>query len=361
MARTRIDGTDGADELRDDVGGPVAIFAKGGADRIFLTRDDDLGGGHFVDAGSGKDQVLNRFEGGNEIFLGRGDDLYVADGFSAFNQGDVVHGGSGNDLFAVSTLMSSYFGDSGNDKFISVGWANAFTGGSGIDTLSYEFRHEDSTLGDTGIDADLSAGTVRTGASRTESVSGIENLIGSQNGDRIAGNGGANELKGLGGDDDIFGGGGRDRIFGGDGSDFLFGGTSADTLSGGKGSDRLEGGSGGDVMRGGRDADLMIGGTGADRFDFDALADSLVDARDVVADFSAAEGDRIDLRTIDADTGAAGDQSFRFLGDGAFTGAPGELRLSGGILSADVDGDGRADFAVELTGVTALQATDLLL
>jgi Ca2+-binding RTX toxin-like protein len=79
-------------------------------------------------------------------------------------------------------------------------------------------------------------------------------------------------------------------------------------------------------LTGGAGADRLLGAAGADRFDFNAIAESVVGTgRDTVADFSGAQGDRIDLAGIDANANAGGDQAFAFIG-GAFAGVAGQLR-----------------------------------
>jgi serralysin len=45
----------------------------------------------------------------------------------------------------------------------------------------------------------------------------------------------------------------------------------------------------------------------------------------VLWDFNVAEGDRMDLSGVDADIYAAGNQAFRFIGNAAFSGTPGEI------------------------------------
>jgi hypothetical protein len=68
---------------------------------------------------------------------------------------------------------------------------------------------------------------------------------------------------------------------------------------------------------------------------------------------------------IDADSATAGDQAFAFIGAAAFSGVAGELRAeqlaSNVIVSADVNGDGTADFTIQLTGSFAMTAADFVL
>jgi RTX calcium-binding nonapeptide repeat (4 copies) len=141
----------------------------------------------------------------------------------------------------------------------------------------------------------------------------------------------------------------------------------SERIAGDQGRDLLMGFAGRDHLTGGRGADRLFGGTGADAFVFTAIADSTPAAkgRDTIYDFSRKQRDRIDLSAIDADTHVAGDQAFAFIGKAAFHGAAGELRydrISGGVLlRGDVDGDGRADFAVVVKGLSALGKGDFLL
>jgi hypothetical protein len=88
--------------------------------------------------------------------------------------------------------------------------------------------------------------------------------------------------------------------------------------------------------------------------------------RDVIRDFSHFQGDDIDLSTIDAKTGVFGNQKFDFIGQGAFTGAKGQLHFTFAgpaktIVEGDVNGDKKADFQIELTGHKLLVAGDFIL
>nr|WP_319385645.1 M10 family metallopeptidase C-terminal domain-containing protein [uncultured Roseibium sp.] len=126
----------------------------------------------------------------------------------------------------------------------------------------------------------------------------------------------------------------------------------------------LTGNSGDNVLTGGAGADRLTGGLGSDTFVFTG-GDSgpAVDDRDLITDFVAGT-DLLDLSAIDADEGAAGTQAFRFLGTADFDGAAGGLRYSYDAgrnvttIEGDTDGDGVADFAIDLTGNIALSETD---
>ena len=138
------------------------------------------------------------------------------------------------------------------------------------------------------------------------------------------------------------------------------GNAGANLLVGNAGANTLSADHSDDSLRGGGGKDLLIGGTGKDVFDFDKLTDSAVGAaRDVVHDFVSGT-DKVDLQTIDANAGLAGNQAFAFIDATLFSGKAGELRYNGSVLMGDVDGDGAADFHIQL-GVAAVTAGDLLL
>ena len=83
-------------------------------------------------------------------------------------------------------------------------------------------------------------------------------------------------------------------------------------------------------------------------------------------DFAPGE-DKIDLKSVrfDANTEFEGDQAFTFVGAAAFSGSAGELRyesrISNGIVSADVDGDGNADLQIIIENNALLMSDDFIL
>jgi hypothetical protein len=81
--------------------------------------------------------------------------------------------------------------------------------------------------------------------------------------------------------------------------------------------------------------------------------------------------DDIDLRDIDAKKGVAGNQKFHWIGGSDFHHLKGELHFDKvnrpgtasdkTIVAGDVNGDGRADFQIELTGLIHLTKGDFVL
>ncbi|MBZ9567508.1 cellulose binding domain-containing protein [Modicisalibacter tunisiensis] len=110
-----------------------------------------------------------------------------------------------------------------------------------------------------------------------------------------------------------------------------------------------------DIMATAAGGDEWIGTDGADTFAFRATQASGPDAPDRILDFLPSQGDVIDLSAIDADLAQDGDQAFVWRGSDSFTGQGGELRLADGMLRGDVNGDGVADLAIELTGIGGCQ------
>ncbi len=131
-----------------------------------------------------------------------------------------------------------------------------------------------------------------------------------------------------------------------------------DVLIGDLGDDLLRGGRGNDRLNGGEGADIVIGGRSVDRFVYSSLIESTVERSDTIQ-FN--QRDRIDLRRLDANASRKGNQAFQFVADREFSGKAGELRLFDSRLLADVDGDRKADFALNLRSNQAFSADVLLL
>ena len=139
-----------------------------------------------------------------------------------------------------------------------------------------------------------------------------ERILGTDEDDTIAAQGGSDTVFGDAGDDTLSGGEGRDIIRGGSGDDTIRGNEAGDILLGGSGNDTLYGDAGDDTLVGGLGDDSLTGGTGADTFLFGA--DS---GNDTIQDFDK-DNDTIDLSMLPQAISFA-DLTFTALTDGTGT------------------------------------------
>jgi len=124
--------------------------------------------------------------------------------------------------------------------------------------------------------------------------------------------------------------------------------------------DDLSGDNAANAITGGLGADRLTGYGGADRFVFTAVAESTAAAPDTITDFEVGV-DKIDLSQIDANTNTSENESFTFIGSTAFSRVSGQLAYIDGVLSGDVDGDGFANFKVNLANKAVLSEGDFVL
>lgn len=125
------------------------------------------------------------------------------------------------------------------------------------------------------------------------------------------------------------------------------GGSQRDVIWGNEVANRLDGRAGDDVLNGYEGADVLTGGAGADVFEF-----SHIEKGDRITDFTSG-ADRIDLSDF------AG--TLAFVGSAAFSHTANEVRFANGVLSADFNGDGVADWNVTLQAGATVVGTDLIL
>ncbi|WP_052120505.1 calcium-binding protein [Inquilinus limosus] len=262
-----------------------------------------------------------------------------ADHLNGYLGNDVIHGANGDDRIDGGTGADTLYGDAGNDTItgglgndVIVGGAGAdiMIGGAGNDTYYVDnFGDRTQEQADGGIDWVVSTKSWTL-------ADNVENLmLAAGSGSQGVGNAAANTI---------------------------WGNETANGLAGLAGNDILDGKAGNDVLDGGAGTDTLTGGAGADSFRFQSIAHSVVGAgRDVITDFSHSQGDKIDLHYIDANTKVAGDQAFSFIGSANFTGVAGQLHFQGGILSGDINGDGHADFEIQVKGAATLVIGDFVL
>ena len=210
VAGMTLIGTFAANTLRSGAGAD-RLYGGGGADRL-----EGGSGSDTLDGGSGADTLVG----------GEGDDVYVVD-----DPGDLVVEVAGGGIDRIDSFLAWWrlpgfvengwvlargsadlVGNALDNLLIAGAGDNVLDGGAGTDTASYAF----ATAGVTVI---LGLGAQATGGSGTDTLIGIENLIGSAFDDRLVGDAGANALYGGAGADRLNGGAGADTMVGGDGND----------------------------------------------------------------------------------------------------------------------------------------------
>ena len=234
-----VEGTQHADTLRGSSGFDALLGGEGN-DTI-----EGHGGVDVLDGGPGANTVSYAWAAGpvtvdlgaetgsaggpadtlrafRSVVTGPGNDNVrggpAAETFTLGAGDDVVDGGPGDDTIDGGPGNDELRGGHGND---TVG------GGAGADTATYTERTQNEplviTLASPGGDG---------AAGESDTLTGIENVVGGASNDMITGDDGPNAIVGGGGLDIIDGAGGADALFGGEGRDSISGGAGSDTLLG---------------------------------------------------------------------------------------------------------------------------------
>lgn len=197
-----------------------------------------------------------------------------------FASADTFTGSTGDDLVYSFAGNDTLNGGGGND-FLEGGAGNdALNGGIGIDTAGY-------STATAGVTVNLSLTAIQvTGGAGSDTLLGIENLLGSKFNDTLRGDANANNLDGGLGNDILVGGAGDDILNGNTGADWAYynsstarvnvnlnltaaqatGGGGSDTLIsienllGSNFHDRLTGNTVANVLQGGAGNDIIYGG-----------------------------------------------------------------------------------------------------
>jgi serralysin len=292
-------GGSGADRLTGN--GVANQLAGGGGNDSLLGGggNDILAGGlgnDSLDGGAGSD-TANFRTSAQAISLNLALGTATGEGSDLLNLIEAVAGSAFADSFTGSGARERFYGLGGDDTLIGAGGNDVLSGGQGEDVASF--------AGSVAVTVDLGRKSA-TGLG-TDKLASVEDVVGSNAGDRITGDKHANALDGSGG---------------------------------------------GDQLQGGRGADRLTGGADADAFVYGATAESVGGALDLITDL--ADADLIDLSAIDADRTQKGNQAFHLVS--AFGHHAGELVIgfqsSSGLtlLQVDTDGDAKADMVVQISG-----------
>jgi Ca2+-binding RTX toxin-like protein len=331
-------GSTGNDTLR---GGLGSDFIGGGAGNDLVHGDD---GNDTLYAGLGNDTVFGG-AGADQIFGSAGrNQLFGEDGadfIQAGTGGDLIGGGAGNDTVRGGVGNDTIYGGlgnddlaggAGNDQLFGSAGANIIWGGIGSDTVQ----------GGTGNDTIYGGGN---SGNQVFGNDGFDLIFAGDGGDLIGGGAGNDTVRGGLGNDTIYGGLGNDDLAGGAGNDVIFGSTGSNIIWGGAGNDTIHGGTGKDVIN---------AGPGADTFVFASAAHiGIGAARDVISGFTSGV-DRIDLSALNT----------TFNGTGGVIGG-GQASFfyfaAGGLLIGDQNGNGAADWVLELAGAPGVVVGDFIL
>lgn len=178
-------------------------------------------------------QVYTGTSGNDSYNGGEGNDtLSGADGndsLSGFGGDDALNGQAGNDQLRGDDGNDTLEGGDGNDYMTGGPGNDSLVGGAGTDTADYYFQgNPTGSLGP--VTVDLTAGSA-SGAQGNDTLSGIENVNGTDGNDLIRGDGVNNSLEGRDGNDTLRGEAGDDYFTGGLGADLLEGGGGFDTAN----------------------------------------------------------------------------------------------------------------------------------
>ncbi|MGK9170367.1 M10 family metallopeptidase C-terminal domain-containing protein [Inquilinus limosus] len=245
-------------------GGPNSGYARGNIFNALQFNGDARSLIENANGGSGNDTIQGNVAN-NTLNGNAGNDTLYGDWGN-----DVINGGAGNDWIEGGFDVDTVNGGDGDDTFVvRLGqFADNVTGGAGIDLLDF------SNVTFFGLNVNLATGgydfTTAHGGPYT--VTGVENVNGSNFADTLIGDGTSNTINGNNGDDNLQGGAGNDTISGGNGSDLIQGGAGDDVLTAGSGKDQIYGNDGNDrfyIEQGwnGGIGEAFFGGAGIDTFD----------------------------------------------------------------------------------------------
>ena len=334
-----------------------------------------------IRGGKGNDRLFGR-DGNDVLYGGDGDDQLTGG-----NGADTLHGGRGSDTFFITyeeNIEDTVYGEGDLDEDGDTNDEGTNVDPTSVDTISYKDWTRD---GSTGV-------TITLGSN---SIFGIENIIGSRLEDDLTGDDGDNVIEGGAEGDELRGGGGNDTVSyrssnagvtvnlesedaeGGHAAgdtitnfENIIGSAHADTLTGDDGTANIiEGAGGADILDGGTGTNTLSYESSSSRVDVDLREgqDETIDGTDETLIMKSsgghASGDKVIYDTFQNITGSGhgdiltGNSGVNTLKGGAgndtLKGEAGDDILEGGPGADTLDGgedDDTATYAGAAEGVT---------
>ncbi|NMF90272.1 calcium-binding protein [Aromatoleum petrolei] len=332
--------TDHADDLAGDISSTTVVSATTSQITLSLTYEgDDLPhastlviNGNFPasDLSAGTISSLDFRDGGGASLMLVSDLSLTTTQFSALLLNEELFEDFVEDIVHAQ-FPGTDFDDHGGHKD-----DDTYNGTGSDDTVHYDDSSKKVTV-------NLTSGSSR--GQGTDTLIGIENIVGSRGSDNITGsdldnvldgNDGNDKLFGLAGDDQLLGGKGNDHLSGGDGDDDLLGDRGNDQLDGGAGNDFLDGDDGNDKLTGGDGDDEIHGGSGNDNISAGS-GFNVVDAGSGNDKITAGDDDDI------IDGGAGNDTIMSGGGNDTINGGAGKDNIKAGAGDDFIDGGADAD------------------
>ncbi len=357
-----LDGGAGDDDL--DGGGGDSDLARFDSDGLDLDMIVDL------DAGTASGEGTDTLAGIENVFTSTGDDVLTGDananGLESASGEDQLFGGEGGDFLQGGDGNDEIYGGTDDDILRGGDDDDTLEGGDAVGTAEPGSDLADYSSSGVGVTVNLSLTTPQATGEGTDTLSRVDNLVGTGNDDSLTGDDNVNFLNGLQGADSISGlGGADDLIGGGDAGDIakylaetgpitanLTAGTATtpagtDTLTGftdiwGTGAaDTLIGDGGNNVLEGLGGNDTLEGRAGDDFFAGGASVVPFAGGIDTASFANSAGGVTVNLATAGAQATGEGSDTFTDIEN--LTGSPQDDTLTGDVNANRLEGAGGDD------------------
>ncbi|MDB4224992.1 M10 family metallopeptidase C-terminal domain-containing protein, partial [Granulosicoccus sp.] len=245
-------------------------------------------------------------------------------------------GSTAADVFGGDSAANRLEGREGADTFLASAGTDTYLGGDGSDTLDY------STFFAAGaINVQLqgaSNSTVFVAGSGDDTISSIENILGTTGNDVITGDAEDNTLDGRSGNDTIDGGAGTDTISGGEGNDTIMASAGADVTDGGDGVDTVDFSG----LGGGQSIDVILQGA-------------------TVSTVTVANGDDQSISNVENIVGTAGDDQITGNEEANIIQSLAGDDMLGASAGADTLDGGAGSDTLDYSGVAGIQSINVTL